>query len=156
MPPIYSETPQQIVKQKARRLALASNDRRGMESLPNPQHLNESFEVGKGKPSNESITPLRVGQGTGKYKLSQLEIDQLNEAQSQANSHKANPYPMKGPSPPLDDQGSKIGNISVGNNIQQKVAMNNFLTPIVFVSNNYHGVQPPVKGEYQEFFDLGI
>lgn len=32
---------------------------------------------------------------------------------------------------------------SVGNHIQQKVAMNNFLTPIVFVSNNYHGVQPP-------------
>jgi len=24
--------------------------------------------------------------------------------------------------------------------MQQKVAMNNFLTPIVFVSNNYHGV----------------
>ncbi len=38
--------------------------------------------------------------------------------------------------------------------MQQKVAMNNFLTPIVFVSNNYHGVQPrggPVNSEYQEY-----
>lgn len=32
--------------------------------------------------------------------------------------------------------------------------MNNFLTPIVFVSNNYHGVQPrggAVNNEYQEY-----
>ena len=61
-------------------MALASIDRRGMESLPNPQHINESFELGKGK-SNESITPLRIGgQGTAKFKMSQLEIDQLNDS----------------------------------------------------------------------------
>jgi hypothetical protein len=41
----------------------------------------------------------------------------------------------------IEDINSKIGNVNVGSNIQQRVAMNNFLTPIVFVSNNYHGVQ---------------
>jgi len=62
-------------------LAIASIDRRGMESLPNPQHINESFELGKGKQSNESIIPLRIGgQGTAKFKMSQLEIDQLNDS----------------------------------------------------------------------------
>ena len=62
-------------------MALASIDRRGMESLPNPQHINEPFELGKGKQSIESITPLRIGgQGTAKFKMSQLEIDQLNDS----------------------------------------------------------------------------
>ena len=106
MPPIASETPVQNQKQKARRLALASIDRRGMESLPNPQHINESFELGRGKQSNESFTPLRIGgQGTAKFKMSQLEIDQINESQTQANSSKPNPY-NKNPSPTLDDYGT--------------------------------------------------
>lgn len=33
--------------------------------------------------------------------------------------------------------------------------MNNFLTPIVFVSNNYHGVSPPAGNpDFQEFVDF--
>jgi len=34
--------------------------------------------------------------------------------------------------------------------------MNNFLTPIVFVSNNYHGVTPKGQNnnEFQEYIDF--
>jgi len=74
MPPIqYTDSPQTNFKQKARRLAQASIDRRGMESLPNPQQMKESFDVSKMvKQSNENFTPMR---NANKYKMSQLEID---------------------------------------------------------------------------------
>lgn len=48
LPPITYEannSPQQVVKQKARRIAQASNDRRGMESLPNPNQMRESMDL---------------------------------------------------------------------------------------------------------------
>ena len=53
----------------------------------------------------------------------------------------------RGKSIGMDGSQSKA---SLGNQIQQKVAMNNFLTPIVFVSNNYHGVPLPANpnGEF--------
>ena len=52
----YQDSPHQIVKSKVRRLAQASNDRRGMESLPNPANIRESLEMQNiGKASNEAL-----------------------------------------------------------------------------------------------------
>ena len=53
---------------------------------------------------------------------------------------------------PHSKSGYGIGGIT--SHISQKVAMNNFLTPIVFVSNNYHGIQPTGNSDYQEFVDF--
>ncbi|TNV86393.1 hypothetical protein FGO68_gene2841 [Halteria grandinella] len=175
LPPISYEagqSPQQIVKQKARRLAQASNDRRGMESLPNPNQMRESLEIqglkgygGGPSQSNNTFTPLRGGEtGSNKFKNSSGQLIQNDDDNGPPQFKGNNDTQLRrakfASSNTNNDNLSKSSNVGLGSQIQQKVAMNNFLTPIVFVSNNYHGVQPNGPGngnrnsDFQEFVDF--
>lgn len=65
MPGIYEQSPQQVVRQKMRRITQANTDRRAMESLPNPQNINDSLEYPQtgyvGGQVIETMTPNRFG-----------------------------------------------------------------------------------------------